>query len=263
MARNAISIRRRAGALAVAALLAGCATRPASVSLAPPAAPPPAPARPQPPAGASANQTIPPLGPDGSYRTLNSGISPAATIWHVRSALNVAALGCRGEGEAALIANYNALLASKKTLLKTAFAQTEAEARKGGGDWRDAHDREMTQVYNFFAQPPAKDGFCAIAATVAAEAASIPAQQFSAYAGPALARLEAPFTDFYRAYDRYRSDLAAWEANAAASPAMAAAPAPGRVTLAYAPIEAVIAWSPDARKDDRRLAAAEVRSRTR
>lgn len=264
MARITLTNGLQAGALVAAALLNGCATPPATRQIASIAAPPAAVPKPIPPAGASLTQALPPRDPDGRYRTINSGISQAATIWHVRSALNVAALGCRGEQEAAITANYNALLATKKTLLKTAFAQTEAEARKAGGDWRDAHDREMTQVYNFFAQPPAKAAFCATAAAVAAEAAAVPAQQFQAFAGPALARLEAPFLDFYAAYDTYRRDLAAWEAGdrptmpeTAPATAIAAAPRPA-VTLAYASMDDVLAWSPADGPSDRRLASADI-----
>ncbi len=247
----------RLAALTTGALLSGCATGPLA-SLAPVHHMPPVAAatRPVPPAGASANQTIPPRAPDGSYRTINSGLSPAATIWHVRSALNVAALGCR-EQEAAIVAGYNALLASKKTLLKTAFAQTEAEARKAGGaDWRDSHDRDMTKVYNFFAQPPAKAGFCAVATEIAAEAAAVPAQQFQSYADAALVRLEAPFLAFYRDYDRYRVALAAWDASAPASAGVD--PARTGVALSYAPVTSVIGGPPASSQGDRRLAATDA-----
>lgn len=293
MARIISATLLRAGAIALAALLGGCATTPGAPPLAiAPTAPPAIALRPTPPSGASVNQTIPPRAPDGTYRTVNSGLSPAAAIWHVRSALNVAALGCRGTEEATIIANYNALLASKKTLLKTAFAQTEAEARKlGGTDWRDTHDRQMTQTYNFFAQPPAKERFCIVAATVVAEAAAIPPMEFSAFAAPALARLEAPFIDFYRAYDVYRRDLAAWEARDGSRTALVSAPSPRPLTaapaaatpravirppavagspagavrapapaasLTYAPPANLLTWSPTDPASDSRLAAAEL-----
>ncbi|TVV74375.1 hypothetical protein FOY91_09900 [Sphingomonas solaris] len=162
----------------------------------------------------------------------------------MRAALNVAALGCRGPAEATLIADYNRLLADKRKVLATAYARTEADTRAAGGkDWRDVHDRRMTQVYNFFAQPPAKTRFCTIATQVAGEAAAMPAADFSAFAATALPRLEAPFLDFYRAYDTYRRDLAAWQARA--RPA---------TQLTYAPLDTVITWSP---APDRRLATAE------
>ncbi len=244
-----------AGALAGAALLVSCAPRSALPSLAVGNTPPPAATRPVPPAGASAGLTIPKRGADGAYRTLNSDLSSAAAIWHVRSALNVAALGCRGIQENALIANYNMMLASKRAVLATAFAKTESEARKSFGKtaWRDGHDREMTQLYNFFAQPPAKERFCNVAASVAAEAAVIQPADFESFAGPALARLEAPFTDFYRAYDDYRRDLAAWDAG----DRRAAALQPAAAQLAYASLKTIIAWVPDNASANRRLASAD------
>ncbi len=55
----------------------------------------------------------PPVAPDGmaasfappsqdadGYLTPNRGLAAAETAWHLRVALNVAALGCRGTGEA-------------------------------------------------------------------------------------------------------------------------------------------------------------------
>jgi hypothetical protein len=237
MARLAFGKASATAMIAVAATLSGCISRPAPPPPAIVAAPvpPPVAPRPQPPAGASAESVVPPLGADGDYLTINRNLSPEATIWHVRSALNVAALACRGEREAAIVADYNAMLASKKAVLAAAFARTEAEARATGDKaWRDAHDRRMTQVYNFFAQPPAQARFCDTAAIVVAEAAATPPAEFAAFAPVALARLEAPFTDFYRAFDAYRRDLAAWEAGDGTA----------GVRLAYAPIQTVIGWSP-------------------
>jgi hypothetical protein len=232
--------------LAMAALLSGCASRPAPIGVASLPAPLSLPApRPLPPSGASAEATVPPLGVDGRYVTINRNLSEAATIWHVRSALNVAALGCRGEQEAALVASYNIMLASKKAVLAAAFAATEKEARASGDKaWRDAHDRRMTQVYNFFAQPPAQPAFCATAASIVAEAATTPPAAFAAFAATALARLEAPFTDFYRAFDAYRVDLAAWEAGDRSA----------GLRLAYAPLESILAWTPPSASE--RLASA-------
>lgn len=207
---------RSAYAAVIAAIvLSGCSTTS-------PPLPPPAPAiaptplvEPKPPAGASTNMVLPPRDAGGRYQTINSGIGPAATIWHLRSALNVAALGCRGPQEATLTADYNRLLADKRSLLATAFARTEADARASGGkDWRDAHDRQMTRLYNYFALPPAKPAFCQVAVQVAAEAAVTPAASFQTFADTALPRLEAPFLDFFARYDSYRIQLAQWRSKA-------------------------------------------------
>lgn len=229
-------MKQRAAAWPAAVLAAtigigGCTTAPRETAI---VRPPPAPPRPltppQPPAGASAGLAIPRKDVQGRYVTPNLGLGPAATMWHVRSALNVAALGCRGPQEATLIADYNRLLSDKRAVLAAAFARTEADARASEGKaWRDAHDRQMTRVYNFFAQPPAKVGFCAVAVTVAAEAAATPAAAFETFARAALPRLEAPFLDFYVRYDAYRVELAAWRAaNPPPSTLAAAADAPSR-----------------------------------
>ena len=85
--------------------LAGCASKPAPLALQ--ASAPPAPAlgpMPQPPAGAYAGMTIPARLADGSYPTPNQHLGYAATLWHLRVALNVAALGCRGAGGDAITA---------------------------------------------------------------------------------------------------------------------------------------------------------------
>lgn len=217
--------------------IGGCTTPRETAIVKPPPVAPPRLTQPQPPSGASAGLAIPRKDALGRYVTPNLGLGPAATIWHVRSALNVAALGCRGPQEATLIADYNRLLADKRAVLATAFARTEADARASEGKaWRDAHDRQMTRVYNFFAQPPAKAGFCAVAVLVATEAAATPPAAFETFAKDALPRLEAPFLDFFARYDTYRSDLAAWRAANPPSvpPAVAGAPV-GRLAVASPP----------------------------
>lgn len=249
MATRALGKATTATLLAIVALLTGCAARPPArlADTPPPIAAPIRAPRPVPPAGASADAVLPALGGDGEYQTINRNLSSSAAVWHVRSALNVAALGCRGANEATIIAGYNMMLVSKKAVLATSLARTEAEARATGGkSWRDAHDRHMTQVYNFFAQPPAKAAFCEAAAAVLAEAAATSPADFPAFAPGALARLEAPFIDFYRAFDAYRRDLAAWDAGD---------PAAG-VRLVYAPMEGVLAWAPSRGAERTAMAAA-------
>src|SRR3546814_15259591 len=55
---------------------------------------------------------------------------------------------------------------------------------------------------------------------------AIPPADFDAHAGQALARLEAPIVDFYRAYHQYREDLAAWRATHGKEAAAASAASP-------------------------------------
>ena len=68
----------------------------------------------------------------------------------------------------------------------------------------------MTRVYNFFAQPTAKQAFCATARDVLAEVNGVSPQFFAAFAAEALPRLEAPFIAFYRRYEAYQTAYAAW-----------------------------------------------------
>lgn len=158
--------------------------------------------RPQPPAGTAAGLSV----PDPDAATINSGVGGEEALWHVRAALNVAALSCgQRAGGAEIVRRYNALLTDRKPMLAAAYAD-EAGRRD-----QAALDRHMTQLYNFFAQPPAQSGFCAAAAEVSGRAESLSAADATA----ALHRLEAPILDYYRAYAGYRRDLAAWQAHPA------------------------------------------------
>lgn len=187
------------------ALLGGCARKPVEIAVVPvPVAP--LPLRASLPPGASPNQAIPPIAADGRYLTPNHGLTPTETLWHVRAALNVAALGCRGSGEAATVARYNALLTTYKSALAATDTAVKAAYRTRHGDaWQAAHDTQMTRVYNFFAQVPVQQRFCATAAGLLAEVATLPPAELQAFAVAALPQLEEPFTDFYRAFDRYRA----------------------------------------------------------
>lgn len=201
----AFGLKVLAAALVVAAL-DGCASHPAEIASAPPPAPVPLAAMPQPPAGAYAGMTIPARLADGSYATPNSNLDPASTVWHLRVALNVAALGCRGAEGQAVTAGYNAMLARDKAEL----ARVNAAAVKARGGQAD-YDEAMTRLYNYFAQPGAKAAFCTAAATVTDQL--VGAASLDQAAGPALAALDRPFIDFYRAYDSYRVELAQWQAD--------------------------------------------------
>jgi hypothetical protein len=150
--------------------------------------------------------TIPARLADGSYPTPNRHLGPAATLWHLRAALNVASLGCSGPEGQAITAGYNAMLRRDRAELARANAATIAA--EGG---QAAYDEAMTRLYNYFAQPGAKAAFCAAAATVTNDVAA--AGSLGVVAEPALAALDRPFGDFYRTYDSYRVALAAWRAD--------------------------------------------------
>ncbi|MES2986510.1 MAG: hypothetical protein V4808_01265 [Pseudomonadota bacterium] len=159
---------------------------------------------PKPPASAATNLKLPELLADGSYATPNRNLSDAATIWHVRSALNVAVLGCpRGT---ALAADYNQLLRIHRDPLKRAHTSLSAESRD--------LDTAMTRVYNYFSQPPAQRDFCPVATALLSQSVTVQPADFASFARAALPQLDAPFIAFYRAYDAYRADLAFWRAGA-------------------------------------------------
>lgn len=181
-------------------------------------------APPAPPAGAAPNQMVPAHDAQGRFATPNRDLSRDETSWHVRAALNVAALGCRDAAEAETVAAYNRLLRAQRETLAAADAGVKDLYRaRNGAEWTDVHDRQMTRVYNFFAQPTGHDGFCASAREVLARAETVTPLQFADFAAEALPRLEAPFTDFYREVETWRVAYAAWQRGDAAPVAMASA----------------------------------------
>ena len=207
------------------ALLAGCATRSGPQVAAPP---PPAQAlaRPLPPRGSPENMILPALAADGRRITPNRGLSPMETLWHVRMALNVAALSCRDPADTHRIAYNRLLTAHKAALTKTNGAVADEYRQRFGGQALGARDAHDTMVYNFFALPPAQPGFCATAAQVATGIAAMPSAQLAASAPAALAALERPFLDFYASYADYQQRLARWNAG----DRFVAAPAPQTIT---------------------------------
>ncbi len=124
---------------------------------------------------------------------INRDLSPAATLWHFRVALNVAALACRGPSEHVIVASYNSLLATQRSSLTAAQTTLSAEYKARGGDWQDSYDDSMTRLYNFFSQAQARERFCAAAEQVLAEAQAMPAGTIGALAEKKLAMLDAPF----------------------------------------------------------------------
>ncbi|WP_414903372.1 SPOR domain-containing protein [Sphingomonas flavalba] len=153
------------------ALLAGCAGHKGR-----PAAPTPTPA----PAPAPSPTPTPAPAP----AAINRGISGAEAAWHLRAALNVAALSCN---DRALADRYNRLLQDRRAPLAAAYAAETARFASAGG--QAALDSHMTQVYNHFALPADRAAFCAAAAEALAGAAGA---DLPGYAPAALARLDAP-----------------------------------------------------------------------
>lgn len=114
-------------------------------------------------------------------------------VWHLRAALNVAALQCARSSASPLVKDYNLILTRHRAVLAQAYAAKQARFQQAGGKaWQKAMDRHMTQLYNHWAWPPAQDRFCAAATEAARRAALVAPDGFAAYAPRALAAVDQP-----------------------------------------------------------------------
>jgi len=180
-------------------------------------APPPAPVvqpqytprAPTPPFRASATTIVPPLRADGLRQTINRDLGPLETLWHVRSALNVAALSCTGPQYDRLVDDYNAFIKNNSSTLRRANNAIKAKFRRENSD-RKAHDRHQTSLYNYFSFSPLRRPFCDRSVQVSQRAIVTKSKDLNTFAAQALPELEQPFTDFYLAYEEYQRDLEAW-----------------------------------------------------
>ncbi|WP_336985915.1 hypothetical protein [Altererythrobacter aquiaggeris] len=156
---------------------------------------------------------VPVLGPDGVRRTVNANLTPMQVTWNTRSALNVAALNCLRPEHAAILPNYTTFLKTHSAQLSAANRDVTREFRdQHGAGYRDIQDGYMTQVYNYFALPPAQAAFCDAALKVSNEAALTAKGDLHPFAARNLPLLESVFDDFYRAFELYKVDVAAWDA---------------------------------------------------
>lgn len=203
--------------LCVAALgavtLAGCAAK------APPPAPvvtPPVvqaiPPRPTPPNSAARTLALPPRAADGTFMTPNARVAGSRAFWQVRIALNVAAIGCRGSEEATMIAGYNNFVKLYAAPIRNTERSVISElATATGTNGVAARDKLSTELFNYFAQPPAQRKFCAVATDMVGRVNATPAAQAITMAPAWLAELDQPFSDFYTAYATWQTDAAAWD----------------------------------------------------
>lgn len=164
----------RWGVLAAGLVLTACAARPTPVRI---AAPPP-----------PAANLVPP-----APTPINAGLSPAATLWHLRTALNVAALACRRADEAALVARYNALLAAHAPALRAAEAAYRGEYQAQGAAGRVRYDADQTRLYNFWGQARGRAGLCAAAGEALTMLQGADDVGLTALAGERLAALDRAF----------------------------------------------------------------------
>lgn len=211
--------------VAALALIAGCSTPEKKALPTPP--PPVVPTiKPLPPMGAVEDMSIPEVGDDGKYLTPNRGVTANTALWHVRMALNVAALSCHGVNEPARI-QYNQILHVHEGVLKEANAAVDRNylAAYGTGGLK-ARELLNTVVYNFFALPPVTKSFCPVAIEVGAKILATPSNQLLAYAPEALTALEKPFQLFYAAYADYLRRLAEWQSRFGGTVSVVVSPTP-------------------------------------
>ncbi len=207
------------------AVLAACSTPPPP----PPPTPPPAVVptiRPVPPENAAEGMAIPTKDEDGKYLTANRGVTSNTALWHVRMALNVAALNCDKYGATARN-QYNQILSVHGQVLKAANAAVDRNYKVAYGNAGiGSRERLNTVVYNFFALPPVIKHFCPVAVTVGAKVLSTPSSQLLLMAPEWLAELEKPFQEFYAAYEDYLRRLAEWQSRFGATVTVIVSPTP-------------------------------------
>jgi hypothetical protein len=236
--------RRFLGRISLVSLaaIAACSTPPPPP---PPTPPPPVvpTIRPTPPDNAVEGMSIPEKGADGKYLTANRGVTTNTALWHVRMALNVAALNCDKYGPTART-QYNQILTVHRDMLDSANDAVDRNYTVAyGGSAVGMRERLNTVVYNFFALPPVIKHFCPVAVTVGAKMLSTPSSQLLALAPEWLAELEKPFQDFYEAYADYLRRLAEWQSRFGASVTLRLSPTP----LPPPPVppgEAPAGWKP-------------------
>lgn len=125
---------------------------------------------------------------------VDADISPLETLWHVRVALNVAALGCRDADETTTVAAYNMLIKRQSAALAAANGAVDTRYKaRYGAQWQTVRERDMTKLYNFFAQPAAQAEFCVKAKAVLAQIGTVDSGALMAFAQAELPALEEPF----------------------------------------------------------------------
>ena len=186
--------------LALAVTMAACAPQPPKV------VPPPVVVTvpPKMPVGGYPGLKIAPKRTDGTYVTPNFEMTDAAAVWHLRGALNVAALACDRAG-GGVVDGYNAWQRAHSAVLAAAVKRYIYEWEiTGWSDWQAAYDANETRLYNFYSQSTIRVAFCAAARDEIVRAAAVTDPEMPTYARAALARLDKPFIDFFTAFDAWR-----------------------------------------------------------
>ena len=197
-------------------------------------------AMPVPPNSSAPNLVIPITDLAGRRLTPNVDLSPEQALWQLRIGLNVAALNCRGPNEVQLVAHYTSFLNTNRAAIARAERWVIADqGRRNGTNGIAARDSLSTRLYNYFAQPPVIQTFCARATEIMALAAFEPTATILPFATTQLPRLDQPFVDFYAEYASYQVNLALWR-SLQPQPQMQPAitpltPVPGNATMGPAP----------------------------
>jgi len=135
----------------------------------------------------------PPAEQPARLSAIHDGLIPPQAVWHLRSGLNVAALGCQTRSGPAIAHDYNRFQAIHRESLLKAHAETLARFRADNGDdGQKRFDQHMTRLYNHFAWPPAQARLCPIAAEVLKAALLVPAGGLEAYAAVSLPQIDQP-----------------------------------------------------------------------
>lgn len=118
---------------------------------------------------------------------IHSNATPLARVFHLRSAMNVAALACSRQMGPSIVENYNQVLRTHKVTLLAAYTEMGKKYKKQGD-----FDRALTRLYNHFAWPPSQASFCREADDAIRAALTVPPAQFQAWAQNELADVDRP-----------------------------------------------------------------------
>ncbi|RNJ62640.1 MAG: hypothetical protein EDM03_11255 [Porphyrobacter sp. IPPAS B-1204] len=157
---------------------------------------------------------LPQRGPDGRRVTVNSNLSDDQLVWNLRSAWNVAALNCLAPEYEPILEGYRAFLTTNAKSLKAVNDRLEKSYTSRFRVKRDAiiaRDGYTTQVYNFFAEPAARAGFCRAALDMANRAMVGPKTDPLSFARANFDGLLMPFDQFFNEYEAYQQASAAWD----------------------------------------------------
>lgn len=158
---------------------------------------------------------IPDEDANGFRKTAMRGVSGDENVWHFRSAWNVAALNCTAAQYQPILTAYSAYISDHARDLKRVNDRIESEYRRENGGRRAgilAREEHMTGVYNYFALPPARAGFCRAALEMSNRYLAAPPSEPVAFANANFANLQAPFETFFDDYERYQRLSANWDA---------------------------------------------------